>query len=91
MSFKPCPQSNEGCRFYETELGCVTNEHHIYWPKKRYTTPVEREFRNLPENKVDMCLSEHRDLHATERPPVKPSRELMIQAIASHMVQGEVA
>ena len=90
MSFTPCEKANEACRFYETEQGCVSNEHHTYWPKKRYTTQVEREFRALPENREQMCMAEHREKHATEQPPVKPSREQMIQAIAAHFIQ-EVA
>ena len=91
MSFTACPNANEACRFYETEQGCVANTDHYYWPKKRYTSAIERQFRNLPENKEQRCLAEHLERHATEQPPAKPSREQMIQAIASHMVQGEVA
>lgn len=90
MSFKPCPSANEGCRFYETELGCVTNTHHRYWPKRRYTTSVERAFRELPDNKVDLCMDEHRELHATEAPPHKPTRNEMLQALANIAIQ-EVA
>lgn len=81
MSYSPCPNANEGCRFYETELGCVQNEHHLYWPKQRYTGSVERQFRQLPENRVDMCMAEHAELHATEQPPKKPSRAAMLVAI----------
>lgn len=87
MSYLPCPNENEACRFYETEQGCVSNTHHGYWPKKRYTTPVEREFRALPENQEQLCMAEHLDRHANERPPQKPPREVMLQAIAAHMIQ----
>ncbi len=90
MSYEPCPNANEACRFYETELGCVTNEHHLYWPKKRYTTPLQREFRALPENREQLCMAEHREKHATERPPAMPDRETMLRAIGSRMI-GEVA
>lgn len=91
MSYSPCPKASEDCRFYETELGCVQNIHHDYWPKKRYTGDVAKEFRELPQNKGEMCMREHGDLHATERPPARPSREEMIQAIASQIVSQEVA
>ena len=91
MSYTPCEKANEACRFYETELGCVSNTHHTYYPKRRYTTAVEKEFRNLPENKEQMCMAEHLELHATERPPQKPSREIMLQAIAAQVVAQEVA
>jgi len=90
MSFEACPNANEDCRFFESELGCVANTHHYYWPKRRYTTDIEKQFRQLPENKEQMCMAEHLDLHATERPPKKPPREIMLQAIAQTAIE-EVA
>lgn len=88
--YTPCPNENEACRFYETEMGCAANTHHTYFPRRRYTGQVEKEFRNLPENKAQMCMAEHADFHAENQPPPKPSRETMIQAIAAHAIQ-EVA
>lgn len=79
--YTPCPNEHEGCRFYETDLGCVANTHHHYWPKFKYTTAVERSFRELPENKEQMCMEEHRELHETTPPPKKPSRDFMLNAL----------
>lgn len=63
--------------------------HHTYYPRSEYRTKVEKEFRELPENKVQLCRNEHQEIHATEPDPVKPSREYMIAAIAGLVVAGE--
>lgn len=76
-----CPNASPECRYFESKHGCRTNVHHLYWPKNQYTTPVEKEFRELPENKERMCMSEHSDLHRLEAPPDKPDREEMLLAI----------
>lgn len=86
---KPCPSENEACKYYASEGGCYVDTHHTYWPRRSYTTQIEKEFRRLPENQELLCRVEHEEAH-TERPPEKPTRDEMIQAIASHMVQ-EVA
>lgn len=78
----PCTPTEE-CRYYP----CFTDTHHLYYPRRRYKTQVEREFRNLPENKVEMCRAAHTELHATEQIPKKPGRDEMLQAIAAHMIQ----
>lgn len=76
-----CPNASPECKYFESKHGCRTNTHHLYYSKRDYTTPVEREFRELPENKVAMCMSEHDDLHRTERPPLKPDRDFMLNTI----------
>ena len=48
---------------------------------------VEREYRELPEHKVQLCRAEHDELHATQEPPEKPSRNEMLQAIARAAIQ----
>lgn len=76
-----CPGADESCKYWDSKHGCRTNVHHKMWPKRDYTTPIEREFRELPENKERMCMQEHDLLHQTERPPQKPDRETMLLAI----------
>ncbi len=87
MSYEACPNANETCKYAP---GCYADEHHLYWPKKNYKSPVEREFRSLPEHRAMVCRAEHDEIHATEGIPKKPSRDQMLQAIAAHMIQ-EVA
>lgn len=90
MSIERCPSANEQCRYAPD---CYADTHHLYWPRRRYTAGVEKAFRDLPENKVELCRAEHSDLHAREKPPEKPSRSEMIEAIASRFVSktAEVA
>lgn len=78
MERVPCsPDPN--CKYFER--GCFEDLDHHYWPAKDYTTPVEKEFRELPENKSMKCRVIHEQRHATEQPPLKPSRDFMLNAI----------
>lgn len=70
---------NESCPYYST--GCFEDTHHVFYPSGDYITPVERLFRNIPENKVEICRREHEDVHATEQPPLKPSYDVMEHAV----------
>lgn len=83
MSRLRCPESNEQCKYYASEGGCYQNEHHLYWPRRDYTSSVERAFRQLPENKELICRAEHDELHATESPPPMPSRNEMLIVLAN--------
>jgi hypothetical protein len=74
-----CPNNNTDCPYYET--GCFSDTHHQMWPSDQFITPVERLFRELPENKEQLCRLEHDEIHATQEPPAKPRRTEMIQAI----------
>lgn len=84
MSYEACPNTNEACKYYPE---CYADEHHLVWPKKNYKSPIEREYRSLPEHRVTICRAEHDEIHATERPPRKPSRNEMLQAIAATALQ----
>jgi hypothetical protein len=78
----PCPNAGEGCPLFNSKAGCHTDIHHELWPAYQYSTPVERQFRELSENKVRMCRNEHNELHATEFPPHKPTLRDMLAALA---------
>ena len=60
---------------------CYEDIDHIYWPADDYRTPIEKEFRQLEENKRRICRVLHELRHATEAPPEKPSRDEMLLAI----------
>jgi hypothetical protein len=59
--------------------------HHKYWPKADYKTPVEKKFRELPENKEPLCPEAHQNLHRSERAPRKPSRDQMVEAVRRYV------
>lgn len=67
-----------------------SDTHHIYYPASNYRTLVEKEFRELPENKVQLCRNEHNERHATEEIPVKPSRDEMLQAISGLVLNNSI-
>jgi hypothetical protein len=54
---------------------CFTDRHHAYWPRSRYKTPLEREFRGLFITPMRRC--EHTELHWKTPPPPKPTRAVM--------------
>lgn len=55
--------------------------HHLYWPRRDYQTELERRFRTLPWNKVEMPAAAHELLHRYAAPPRKPPLEEMLAAI----------
>jgi len=76
MEHIPCDPLYE-CRVGQFARGCFEDVHHKFWPKREYTTSLEKEFRELDINKVLGCRALHNELHAVEPPPNKPSRETM--------------
>lgn len=74
----PC-EPNPECKYFQQ--GCREDTHHTYYPSPDYTETVERMFRNLPENQVEICRVRHETLHYEEEPPRKPSNEVMAHTI----------
>mgnify|MGYP000935048371 CR=1 FL=1 len=58
--------------------------HHDYYPSSVYKTKVEKEFRQLPINKEQLCRCIHNAIHAMERPPEKPPISYMRQVIEAY-------
>lgn len=70
----------------EQQLACPLREHftdlhHTYYPASDYRSRVERQFRQLPENKEQLCRNEHNEIHAQEPEAIKPPRDFMLNAI----------
>ncbi len=61
-------------------LGRLTN-HHLFHPRADYTSPLEKEFRELPENQVQIAEEIHRCIHRHQSPPAKPSRVFMYDCL----------
>ncbi len=55
--------------------------HHLFWPRRDYQSDLERRFRTLPWNKVEMPAVAHEMLHRYAQPPRKPSLEEMLDAV----------
>ena len=73
-----CPIAHEGCKYHPN---CFADTDHYYYPKSDYKTPLEKEFRELPENKQQICREMHDLRHITETPPPKPDLNFMREAI----------
>lgn len=78
MSKEACPNENADCRYYPA---CFSDIDHYYFPARLYRRPIEKEFRQLPENKERKCRADHDERHATESPPPKPDLNFMLSAI----------
>ena len=78
-----CPNPRPDCKYAELG-GCFSDTHHLFYPRRSYRSRVEQDFRELPENKVQICREEHDERHATEPIPKKPSREVMLGMIATY-------
>lgn len=76
-----CPNPRPDCKYAELG-GCFSDTHHLFYPRRSYTSKTEKAFRELPDNKEQLCRAEHDELHATERPPLKPSSAEILAALA---------
>lgn len=72
-----CPHASPRCPEASHKLGCHVVSHHIFWPASEYTTPLEREFRDLPSNRVPMCKGKETELHDNGEHPPKPTSQVM--------------
>jgi hypothetical protein len=81
-----CPSPRPDCK-YADGGGCFSDTHHLFYPRRDYRTRVEREFRELPVNKEQICRSEHDERHAVEPVPQKPTKQEMLGAIALELSQ----
>lgn len=75
---RDCPSASPECYYAPN---CYSDLHHQYWYSYDYKTPLEKKFRELPQNKEQICRAEHDEIHATQEPPVKPSIDEMVDTI----------
>lgn len=83
-----CPNPRPDCPYAELKGGCFSDEHHLFFPRVDYRGIIASEFRNLPENKEDICRWDHDEIHATTEPPERPSREYMLGALVTALADG---
>lgn len=91
MSRRACPFESSDCKYFNSSTGCFQDTHHLMYPRADYRSRVEKEFRDLPENKVDICRQMHDECHAFDEIPVKPSMDVMRHAINESRVNRVVA
>lgn len=61
---------------------CFSDTHHLAYEAKDYSTKVEKEWRELPFNKVQLCRAVHDAIHASGYKPEKPERAVMLAELA---------
>lgn len=83
-----CDEPQPGCKYFGT-AECLMTTHHDYFPSKDYKTKIEKNFRQLPENKIRISRCLHDDVHLELLPPPKPPRDEMIQALAQTVIRSE--
>ena len=81
----PCDPQRE-CRLRDT-IGCFEDVHHRVYPRRDYQTPLEKEYRNLDENKEITCRDRHNEKHANEPTPEKPSVDEMRRAVGREAIR----
>lgn len=64
----------------------TTNRHHLAFERRRYRTPIERNYRENGNMVVKACVCKHADLHSTYLPPKKPDAHTMCD-----IAQGDIA
>lgn len=82
MTRKHCENINEGCKYFATEIGCHSDQHHLYsQTTAKQLGHIAKKFCELPENKVQLCRVEHEELHATTEPLEFPPTHIMLSII----------
>lgn len=74
-------EPNPDCKYFNSDIGCHTDTHHLWSPRSEYKTSVEKQFRRLACNVMEMCRVEHEELHAVQPHPEKPPRSYMLAEI----------
>jgi hypothetical protein len=80
---RACPTPREGCPYVDAGT-CHLSEHHEYYPANEYKSELEKAFRTLPMNIVELRRCDHDDVHRTQEPPEKPRVEEMAKAIIEY-------
>lgn len=58
-----------------------TDRHHLAFPDSAYRSPIEKEWRVQPYNKIQIPRCVHNAIHASGYRPDKPSRQEMASEI----------
>jgi hypothetical protein len=62
----------------------MKDTHHLFWPRRAYQTPLERQFRNLHINRVTIDIDSHNLIHRFTNPPEKPGIDFMAYMVAKY-------
>jgi len=71
------PEQQEQCELRR----CFVDRHHLYFPRADYSTPLEKTFRSLGQNIIELCRWAHIQLHKEQEPPPKPDQQTMAEIV----------
>lgn len=57
----------------------LTDTHHLAYPRRQYVKGIDKLWRELSINKIQICRALHNAIHASGYIPEKPAREEMAQ------------
>lgn len=57
------------------------NNHHVWFNRRRYISPLDKKFRNLGGFVLPLLVPIHKDLHAEVPAPQKPEARVMRETI----------
>lgn len=81
---RPCPSATEGCKYAPD---CFADQHHPDWPRKDYTTSLEKRYRRERAIGNYLCRAEHDEIHATTPPPEKPTPDEMRAFLVTQVME----
>lgn len=92
------PRYESGLARPVTELGFEvveqvrgkTNNHHLYYPRPNYQSPLKTTFRNLTDHVHPMWIVEHNILHRRYSETQIPHEQLMIEVLDEYMALNGV-
>lgn len=95
MALRICEQANADCPYYArpsrikgVEHGCFSDQDHIV-PQRLASTALATLFIQSPENKQQLCRSEHdKKTHEGDEP--LPDRQTMLSSVMAQIASGEL-
>lgn len=81
-----CPNPRPDCKYYDK--GCFSDTDHIV-PRRLGKCALSKAYINLPENKQQMCRSEHDEKSKQGDEPL-PTRTEMRQAVLAAHILGTI-
>ena len=95
MTAEVCPITREDCPYYnrpprlrDAENGCFADTDHIV-PRRLATTTLASLFIESPENKQQLCRSDHDEKTRGGDEPL-PDRETMLARVMAQITSGEL-
>lgn len=82
------------CTDYPEQHRLLSNQrpdrHHLYWEKKSFQNGPYRDLRSNPRFIIKLCRHFHNDLHATQSPARRPTRNIARLAVQQAKIEHSI-